>query len=220
MCSGIMDVLAHTEDGRRLVIEMQRADKRYIKNRLFYYGSSMIATQLKPHQSYGKLMPVYVICFMNFRLRHDEGKLIYTYMMREENGELYGNQIRVLLCELPRLISKPKKSMTPVEAWFDILQNMSIFAGSPEDYGERYRPILETCRQEPIASTDREQYLRSMIIQEITSVLSDEDREEAREEARAEGIAEVAKSLRDKGIIPVSTIAEVCGLSIEQVLAL
>ena len=54
----IMDVLCHTKDGARFIVEMQRADKEYLRNRLFYYGASMASTQLKSGDYYGKLMPV------------------------------------------------------------------------------------------------------------------------------------------------------------------
>ena len=208
----IMDVLCHTDDDRRFVVEMQRGDKRYLKNRMLYYASSMITTQLKIGDSYGKLMPSYVICFMNFRLKHDYNKLIYRYMVREESGELYGGQLNVLFCELPRLISKPHKEMTLVETWFDILRNMRTFVGKPGDYGERFRPIVENCLQTPISGEEKKHYLRSMITHEITSILSDEDREEAREEVRKD----VARRMKSMGL-PLDTITAATDLSEEQV---
>ena len=61
----IMDVLCHTKDGRRLVVEMQRGDKGFIRERLLYYVASLIHGQLQKGDSYGKLMPSYVICFMS-----------------------------------------------------------------------------------------------------------------------------------------------------------
>ena len=75
----IMDVLCHTKDGRRFIVEMQRSDKQNLRKRLMFYGASMIHTQLHTSDSYDELMPVYVICFMNFRLQHDTDKLIYHY---------------------------------------------------------------------------------------------------------------------------------------------
>ena len=183
----IMDVLCHTEDGRKIIVEMQRHDKRSILNRLLYYGAAMTLRQLGVGDDYGSLMPVYVICFMNFRLTHEENKLIYTYMMRDSGGELFGNQITIMLCELPRLMKKTRKKMTPVEIWFDILQNMTNFAEKPEEYGAKYNSIFESSRQKPIPDTEKQQYLRSMFTQKIESVLSKEDRQAAWEEGKAAG---------------------------------
>ena len=230
----IMDVLCHTKDGRKIIVEMQRADKANLRKRMVYYGASMIHTQLHSGDSYGELMPVYVICFMNFRLKHDTDRLIYHYQLREVTGESYTtpNILNIYLCELPRLASKPGKSMTPVEVWFDILQNMRNFASKPEIYGSKYDPIFESSLQSPIPDKDKLQYFRSMFDDDIRSYLTDEDRQEiyaqAKAEGKAEGLsegeargeakgkAEMAKALKALGI-HVDTITQASGLSPEEI---
>ncbi len=225
----IMDVLCHTKDGRKIIVEMQRADKEHLRKRLVYYGASMIHTELRKGDSYGKLMPIYVICFMNFRLRHDTDKLIYHYLLSEVGGEAYltPNILNIYLCELPRLASKPGKSLTPVEVWFDILQNMRNFASKPEIFGSKYDTIFESSLQSPIPDRDKLQYFRSMFDNDIRSYLTDEDRQEIAEEfyakGKAEGIAEgrakTAKALKELGF-EASDIARVSGLTLKEIEAL
>ena len=203
----IMDVLCDTKDGRKIIVEMQRADKEFLRNRLLFYGASMIHTQLHKGDSYGKLMPVYVVCFMNFRLKHDTDKLIYTYRLRETTGEGYTAKslLNVYLCELPRSVTHPGKSLTPVEVWFDILQNMSNFASRPEIYGSKYDPIFESSLQSPIPDKDKLQYFRSMFDNDVRSYLTDEDRQEIAEEfytkGQAEGRAEGIANERERIIL-------------------
>ena len=186
----IMDVLCHTKDGRKIIVEMQRGDKAFIRNRLLYYSAAMIHTQLSTGDSYGKLKPVYVICFMNFRTRHEKDKLIYRYEIREEEGELYNNIQNIFMCELPRFAGESGKAKTPVEVWFDILQNMSNFATRPESYGKKYDSIFESSLQSPIPEKDKLQYFRSMFDDDIRSYLTDEDRQEIAEEFFAKGVEE------------------------------
>ena len=196
----IMDVLCHTKDGTRFIVEMQRADKEHLRNRLFYYGASMASTQLKRGDSYGKLMPVYVVCFMNFCLRHDSDHLVYRYQIRDNDGERYGSQLTICLCELPRLVSKPRGEMTPIEIWFDILKNMTNFAKRPAEYGARYEGVFEASRQLPISLENKKQYMRSMFDYKERSYLTDEDRAEIRAEALAEGKAEGIAEGKAEGI--------------------
>ena len=218
----IMDVLCHTEDGRKIIVEMQRADKEFLRNRLLFYGASMIHTQLHKGDSYGKLVPVYVVCFMNFRLQHDTDKLIYTYQLRETTGEGYTKRsiLNLYLCELPRFAGESGKASNPVEVWFDILQNMSNFARKPEQYGGKYDPIFESSRQSPIPDQDKLQYFRSMFNDDIRSYLTDEDRKEIAEEYFAKGIEQgierVAKKMRAEGF-PVEKIVSATGLSPETI---
>jgi len=234
----IMDVLCHTADGRKIIVEMQRADKEFLRNRLLFYGASMIHTQLHTGDSYGKLMPVYVVCFMNFRLQHDTDKLIYTYQLRETTGEGYTRRsiLNLYLCELPRFAREPGDAGSPVEVWFDILQNMSNFASRPERYGSRYDSIFESSRQSPIPDQDKLQYFRSMFDDDVRSYLTDEDRKEIAEEFYAkgiekgneqgikqgieQGIEQVARRLKAVKDIPLETISAATGLSVEELQAL
>lgn len=229
----IMDVLCHTEDGRKIIVEMQRADKEFLRNRLLFYGASMIHTQLHTGDSYGKLMPVYVVCFMNFRLQHDIDKLIYTYQLRETTGEGYTRRsiLNLYLCELPRFAGDPGNANGPIEVWFDILQNMSNFASKPERYGSRYDSIFESSRQSPIPDQDKLQYFRSMFNDDVRSYLTDEDRKEIAEEYYAKGIEqglakgreeekiETARRFKNLGV-PAETISTATGLSTEAIAAL
>ena len=224
----IMDVLCHTKDGRKIIVEMQRGDKEYIRNRLLYYAAAMIYTQLGRGDSYGKLKPVYVICFMNFRTRHDNDNLIYRFGGREESGELFNDILNVYMCELPRFAGETGKAKSPVEMWFDILQNMRNFATRPEQYGKKYDPIFESSLQSPIPEKEKLQYFRSMFDNDIRSYLTDEDRQEIAEEfyakgkaeGKAEGIAEgraeIAKALKALDISP-SDIARATGLTLQEI---
>ena len=209
------------------------SDKEHLRHRLLYYGASMIHTQLHSGDSYGKMVPAYVICFMNFRLKHDTDKLIYHYLLRVETGESYSspNILDIYLCELPRLASKPGKSLTPVEVWFDILQNMRNFVCRPERYGAKYDSIFESSLQSPIPDTDKLQYFRSMFDDDVRSYLTDEDREEIAQEFYAKGIEqgveqgrvserlELAKSMKSLSV-PVEIICQATGLTADEVAAL
>lgn len=126
----IMDVLCRTKSGQKFIVEMQRDKKTSFQNRMFYYGASMLHSQLFKKDDYNILMPVYVICFMDFRLKHDTDQLVYRYMMKErDSGEVYNNLLTICLCELPRLKAKKIDGMNDIESWFYILENIHNFAG-------------------------------------------------------------------------------------------
>ena len=101
----VMDVVCKTENGRRILVEMQKSEKKNFPSRMLYYGAGMFSKQLKSGEDYGKLMPVYVICFMNFTLRHKQNQLVYRYEVFEEaSHERYGKRIpcgRNLQCACP-----------------------------------------------------------------------------------------------------------------------
>ena len=139
----IMDVLCRLGDGREIIVEMQRKGHDSFRNRMFYYGADLVdsfrnrmfyygadlvSKQLKGGEYYDRLCPVYVICFMDFTLKHrqsSEGKIMFVYEFRErDTGERYTDLMSIYLCELPRLKKRSMKQMNPVEEWFYILKRM------------------------------------------------------------------------------------------------
>lgn len=124
---------------------------------------------LKQHNLFydAPLKPVYVICFMDYTLSHGTDQLVYRYQMREEqSGELFGRQLCMLLCELPRLETPSMQGLSPEESWFYILKNMRTFAGRPEDLGSRYAPVAQASRMRKLPEVEQFQYMRNMITEE------------------------------------------------------
>jgi hypothetical protein len=158
----------------------------------------------------------------------DDKKVIMDVLCHTEDG-------RKIIVEMQR----PGKSLTPVEVWFDILQNMRNFASKPELYGQKYDPIFESSLQSPMPDKDRLQYFRSMFDNELRSYLTDEDRQEifaeglekglakgieqgltkGREEGREEEKIKTAGELKNLGV-PVETISRATGLSADAIAAL
>jgi predicted transposase/invertase (TIGR01784 family) len=224
----IMDVLVKTADGREIIVEMQRRNKDSFKKRLFYYGASMVHGQLKRKEPYSKLRPVYVMCFMDFKLKHETDQLLYHYTLREVNsGERYGNNLSIFLFELKRFNKEKMEGLSPLESWLFILKNLGKFAGKPEDMGARYSAVAEAAKLHDLPEKDKIQYLQDMISEEelmdIRKATLEEGREEGREEGKKEGRKEQceldAKGMLQHGIA-ISVISEITGLSKEEITGL
>ena len=188
----IMDVLCHTEK-EQIIVEMQKSNSNEFRNRMVYYGASMISRQLKPGDKYDKMKPVYVICFMNFRLIHQTEQLVYRYQIREQDSnEMYGNQLQIYQCELPRFAGTHGQELSPVEEWFEILQNMVTFVNRPAHLNKRFDSIFEACRQNRLDEKDLEQYISAMITehekQSIAAAYKEEGLREGMEKGMEEGL--------------------------------
>ena len=217
----IMDVLVKTADGHEIIVEMQRQNKNSFKNRMLYYGASMLHGQLKQTDPYSKLRPVYVLCFMDFKMAHQTDQLLYHYTLCEVNsGERYGNLISILLFELKRLDKKGMKGLSPLESWLYILKNMGKFAGKPEEMGSRYSAVAEAARMNPLPDEDKLKYLQNMITEEelldIREATLEEGRMEGREEGRMEAFRQVAKNLLERGMA-LEEISKDTGLPLEEI---
>ncbi|MBO4476382.1 MAG: Rpn family recombination-promoting nuclease/putative transposase [Bacteroidales bacterium] len=182
----LMDVVARTETGQEIVIEMQRFKKTDLRARLFYYGAAMVRSQLKRGRNYGRLKPVYVLCFMDFRMRHLGNQLVYRYRMIEQDShEEYGDWLSIYLCELPRLKKVAMSEMNYIEGWMHIIRESSTFAEKPEGMDERFDRVVEAARLQKVPENDKMDYFKAMV--------SDNERLEYGEDRYAEGRAEGAR---------------------------
>ena len=62
----IFDVACETDNGRHIIVEMQKKEQRYFVDRALYYSSKAIVEQAKPGEWDFHLTPVYTVCFMDF----------------------------------------------------------------------------------------------------------------------------------------------------------
>ncbi len=109
----IMDVLCKTDSGA-FVVEMQREKKTSFQNRMVYYGASMIHRQLKPGEPYDNLVPVYVLCFMDYTMHWNDDRCIHRYGLRErDSGEAFGDQLWIYLCDLKTFGKQSIKDLSP-----------------------------------------------------------------------------------------------------------
>lgn len=224
----IMDVLCTDDVGNSFIVEMQRKQKKDFKNRMFYYGASSVHFQLSPGDPYSNLKPVYVICFMNFTFPHDDDKLIYRYELRENgSGELYGDQLRIVFCELPRLKKHAMKEMDSVESWFYLFRNIRNFVAVPEGMNKRYERIVSAAKMPLLSDEDMKYYLRAMISESEKLELIEDGRALGLEEGFTRGMAkgrqesqlDIARNMLSDGL-DIAKVAQYSGLSVEEVQAL
>ena len=216
-----MDVLCHCRStGRRFIVEIQQQRKTSFRDRMFFYGASMMYSQVRRGQHYNRLKPVYVLCFMDFRYHHSEDRLVYRYSMLEQaTHEPYGNQLNIYLFEMPRLHKKTMEGMSPLEGWLFLLKNMHNFAEVPEGMDSRFRRVLHAARLHALSDKEQLQYLRAMISEFEQKDLYDGGFEAGFEKGVEHGRQEIARALLHMDL-PLADISSATGLSEEELRSL
>ena len=148
----IFDVACETNDGRHIIVEMQKKEQRYFVDRALYYSSKAIVEQAKPGEWDFHLTPVYAVCFMDFiaetgipqQFRTDIGLGLLTEEVSfgEEprkrkisknkktkawqlSGLRYGfEKMRIVFLQLPLFEKKEPECMDLFDCWIYVLNNM------------------------------------------------------------------------------------------------
>ena len=97
----IFDVACETDDGRHIIVEMQKKEQRYFVDRALYYSAKAIVEQAQPDEWDFHLTPVYTVCFMDFiaetgipcQFRTDIG-----FGLLEEEGSILDEPTELLGC--------------------------------------------------------------------------------------------------------------------------
>lgn len=213
----LMDIVAVAEDGREIVIEMQRFKKTDFKARMFYYGASMVRSQLKKGMAYGTMKPVYVISFMDFMLKHLTSQLVYRYQMMEiQSKEIYGPWLSIYLCELPRLQKESMSEMDYVEGWFHIFRESINFVGKPDGMDAHFETVIEAASIRKLPEEQKMDYFKAMVSDDERLEYGQDRYEEGKAEGKAEERAENVKALLRAGF-EAGTIAKALGLTPEEI---
>ena len=228
----IMDVYCRTPSGE-FICEMQNYSSTDFKDRLLYYGSTVIHNGLKSGKSY-RFLPVHIVAFTNFETRHPQpvgnDRMTFTYLLREEGSvdDILTRSLSITLCELPRMKMKSlSEARTPVEEWFVLFNNIANFAKKPEGLPRRLEHVVQRAE---FITTDRKmvaQYIEHLVTKEQIENYTQPAYERGFDDGIVQGIAqgieqtkrETAAAFKEKGV-ELSVISACTGLSVEELEAL
>ena len=236
----VYDMFCKTDNGARIIVEVQRRKQPFYPERAVYYSTFQIQRQVEAGADSYDFLPVYVINILNFKMDkcddHSDVKTVYR-LYEESSHRLLTDRVTFIFIELPRF----KKSIDDLdgnvlEGMYFCFKNMSVLDERPKvlthqifskifEVSELYNMDQET-RDKVIHKMTTERDLRNQMAYARLEAI-EEGREEGlmegRAEGRAEGIAEakveVAKNMLQMSI-DVDVIVKATGLSAEDVEAL
>ena len=124
----IYDLRCRTADGSEFIVEMQNKGQLNFSDRILYYLSRSISTQVHKGGSTWdyELNPVYGVFFMNFHMKGLKPQTIRTIQLKiDETGELFSEKLKAFTLELPDFKDKSTEyPKSPIEYWLYNLVNM------------------------------------------------------------------------------------------------
>ena len=185
----VYDMFCKTDDGSRIVVEVQRRKQANFAERAIYYSTFSIANQVSAGAGCYDFYPVYVISILNFGFKPGGSKVKSEFRLYEtDTRELLTDRVTFIFLDL----SKFKK--TAEELSGDILEGMYFCFKNIVSLTERpeilehdvFRKIFEVSEL-----INMDEVTRSKVIEKMTTERDLRNQMEyARQEAIAEGHAE------------------------------
>ena len=163
----VLDLVCVDRDDRTFVVEMQASEEDFFFERCVYYASGLYHLELSDGVRYKGLRPVYVVSFLNYRLRHDDESLwdtdhfISNWRFTEKRTGMVADQtISVIFVEMTLFTKTLEECVTEFDRLFYIFRNSGGFQRIPEwieEAGGISRRLAEACE---VAAFDKEKKLK------------------------------------------------------------
>ena len=163
----VLDLVCVDRDDRTFVVEMQASEEDFFFERCVYYASGLYHLELSDGVRYKGLRPVYVVSFLNYRLRHDDESLwdtdhfISHWRFTEKRTRMVADQtISVIFVEMTLFTKTLEECVTEFDRLFYIFKNSDGFQRIPEwieEAGGISRRLAEACE---VAAFDKEKKLK------------------------------------------------------------
>ena len=163
----VLDLVCVDRDDRTFVVEMQASEEDFFFERCVYYASGLYHLELSDGVRYKGLRPVYVVSFLNYRLRHDDESLwdtdhfISNWRFTEKRTGMVADQtISVIFVEMALFTKTLEECVTEFDRLFYIFKNSDGFQRIPEwieEAGGISRRLAEACE---VAAFDKEKKLK------------------------------------------------------------
>ena len=233
----VFDVYCITEDGSRFIVEMQKAEQEYFKDRSIYYATAPIREQAPKGKWDYHLEGVYTIGVLNFVFPNNEypaDSYIHEVKLKDtDDNHIFYDKLTFVYLEMPKFNKREDELVTMFDKWMFALRNLSRLLERPAALQERvFKRLFDQAEIAQFTPEERREYQES--VKDYWDYYSTmktahkkgkaegraeglaEGEAKGRAEGRAAAIKENARKMKEKKI-PVEDIAEITGLSVEEI---
>lgn len=215
----IFDVYCQNDRGEYFIVEMQKAEQQFFKDRSIFYSTFPIREQAVKGGSWDyRLKAVYTIGILNFCFEdsdpgyyHHEVKLMYT-----RSHEVFYDKLTYIYLEMPKFNKRLSELETVMDKWLYSIRHLPELLEKPrimaEDIFTRLFEQAEIAHFTPVEMREYEESLK--VYRDWYSVNKttfEKGRAEGIEEGRVESKKEIAKAMLQEGA-DIEFISRITGL--------
>ena len=219
----VFDVYCENEKGEKILIEMQKAEQRFFKDRSIFYSTFPIQEQAPKGPWDFELKKVYTIGILNFTFddtdddyMHHEVKLFDT-----KTHQLFYDKLTYVYLEMPKFRKEESELVTLMDKWLFAIKNLNSLMERPavlqEKVFKRFFEAAEIANFTPNEMHDyRESQKEMWDMYAITTTAEAKGVRKGLEMGRAEGEKNkalvIAKNLLNIGMT-TEQVAQATGLT-------
>lgn len=234
----VFDVYCTNEQGEYFLVEMQKGEQQFFKDRSLYYSSFAIREQAPRGNWDYDLKGIYTIGILNFCFHSQDPSYYHEVkLMDTATEEVFYDKLTFIYLEMPKFTKTESELETLLDKWLYAIRNLASLMDRPRALQEKvFQHLFEAAELAKFDPKDRYAYEESLKnYRDWYSVMKtaemkghaaghaaglEEGRAEGRVEGRAEGAHEAklsaAAKLKNMGL-PISDIVKATGLTVDEI---
>lgn len=230
----VFDVYCKNDKGEVFLVEMQKGEQQFFKDRSIYYSTFAIREQAPRGEWNYELKGVYTIGILNFCFdKEREGNYYHEVkLMDTATKEVFYDKLVFIYLEMPKFTKQENELESLFDKWLYVIRNLAALMERPRVLQEKvFAHLFEAAEIAKFSRVERYEYEESLKAYRdwfsvmATAELRGEERgkekglKEGLEKGRIEERLRNARGLKARGV-DAEIIAQVTGLSVDDILGL
>ncbi len=192
----IFDLYCVGSNNERFIVEMQKAEQDYFKDRSVYYASFPIQEQAKrgkntllgEKQWDFKLSEIYTVGILDFVFDEDAElqRVRNEVKLKDQDCNVFYDKLTFIYLEMPNFNKKEEELETNYDKWLYVLKHLPALEKRPRKLQERvFKRLFEVAEIAKFTPAEREQYDESeKVYLDLRNVMDSKFRKGQRTEKR------------------------------------
>ena len=210
----VFDVYCENELGEKFLVEMQKGEQEFFKDRSLFYSTFAIREQARRGSWNYELKAVYTIGVLNFVFdRADDGRYIHEVRLVDiGTNEVFYDKLAFIYLEMPKFNKTDAELETMMDKWLFVLRNLSSLFERPAALQERvFRNLFEAAEIAKFDRRERYEYEESLKnFRDMYSVIATAEKKGRAEGEKAKAL-EIAAKMKQAGM-SAAEISKITGL--------
>ena len=202
----IFDLYCETDDGSRIVVELQKKPQGDYIDRAIYYSAFPIQTQIEKGRGKYTFSAVYIINILNFNLKElrSQKEVLSTFRLKElQTNTILSDKYTLIFIELPKF-TKKLEDIYPdniLDGFIYCLKHMHSHNSQPQELQQViWNRLFEAAHVTAMNKQERQAYIQKMTTERDLRNQIAYAKEQAEAEGRAEGLAKGLAEGRAAGL--------------------
>lgn len=222
----VYDIYCQDTEGKRIIVELQKAKQNYFKDRTVYYSTFPIQEQAETGDWNYELKSVFCVGILDFTFddkrdivgfKAEPEEVIHTVQLKDQHNRLFYKKLKFVYLEMPHFVKEEADLESRLDKWLYFIQHLEDFQRIPDLFNDDvFIQAFEKAEIARYSEEDRQDYEASLkTYRDLKGVIDtafDEGKIEGKIEGKMEGKIEVAKKMKAKGLA-IKDISDLTGLS-------